>query len=361
MTPPEARVIVITGGTGGLGLATAQALLEASGPADPAPTTLILTARTVEKGRQAPGLAEVEKIAKDKAGWEVVVMALELDDEGGVQRFKEEVEARHGKIDVLVSNAGAWCAPCIPTATPLLAPQLAFGRRCFVLRFMSPQLFSTVISRRVAVISASVYGHPAVLNIYPWLWPSSVVRIDAQLTPAAHLDFSIDEKTLTTAQAFTRTLHTNITATHTLITTLLPLLFVPGLGPSTTSRRIIFVSSGISSLADHADTRISINQSPPAGFPKQPSFNVLTYRTSKTGLNMLALEWARILREDAFKVHILDPGLLATSLGGADPVKIKNMGAEEPIVGGRFVSDVVQGKWDEKVEVLLNRHGVVSW
>ena len=185
-------------------------------------------------------------------------------------------------------------------------------------------------------------------------------RQNAQLTPAAHLDFSIDEKTLTTAQAFTRTLHTNITATHTLLTILLPLLFVPA-AQSPTSRRIIFISSGIASLADHSDTRISINQPPAAGYPKQPSFNTLTYRTSKTGLNMLALEWARILREDAFKVHILDPGLLATSLGGADPVKIKSMGAEEPIVGGRFVSDVVGGKWDEKVEVLLNRHGVVPW
>jgi hypothetical protein len=64
---------------------------------------------------------------------------------------------------------------------------------------------------------------------------------------------------------------------------------------------------------------------------------------------------------DAFTVHILDPGLLATTLGGVDPVKIKAMGAEDPIVGGRFVRDVVRGKLDDKAEVLLGRNGVVPW
>jgi len=108
MSPTDARVIVVTGGTGGLGLATAQALVEDSAHAEGGSNVLILTARSVEKGRHAAGFADVEKLAEDQGGWELVVMALQLDEEASVQAFKEEVEDRYGRIDVLVSNAGEY-------------------------------------------------------------------------------------------------------------------------------------------------------------------------------------------------------------------------------------------------------------
>ena len=108
MSPTDARVIVVTGGTGGLGLATAQALIEDSTHAEGCSNVLILTARSVEKGRQAAGFADVKKLAEDKGGWDVVVMALQLDEEASVQAFKDEVEDRYGRIDVLVSNAGEY-------------------------------------------------------------------------------------------------------------------------------------------------------------------------------------------------------------------------------------------------------------
>lgn len=136
MSPTEAQVIVITGGTGGLGLATAQALIEDSEATDGGSVVLILTARTVEKGRQAPGLAQVEALAKEKSGVEVVVMALEIDEEASVQRFKDDVEEQYGRIDVLVSNAGEWC-----TESPSVGFIALF---CFLLKrpVRSPALVS---------------------------------------------------------------------------------------------------------------------------------------------------------------------------------------------------------------------------
>lgn len=68
-----------------------------------------------------------------------------------------------------------------------------------------------------------------------------------------------------------------------------------------------------------------------------------------------------MLRNDNVKIHILDPGLLATKLGGADPEYLKMMGAADPSVGGEFVRDVVRGKWDNEVETLLSKDGVLPW
>lgn len=160
---------------------------------------------------------------------------------------------------------------------------------------------------------------------------------------------------LTVREAFNTSCNTNIASTYLFTQSLIPLLF------ASPTRRLIFISTGISSLADHGDTNISINQSPPEGWPKKYQFNVMTYRTSKAGLNMMALEWARVLRHDKVKIHILDPGLLATTLGGADPAFLKKIGAADPSVGGEFVRDVVKGKWDDHVEQLIGKDGVVAW
>ena len=67
-----------------------------------------------------------------------------------------------------------------------------------------------------------------------------------------------------------------------------------------------------------------INGSPPAGWPKEPMVNWITsYRSAKTGLNMLMREWYRILKNDGVKVWCISPGFLATGLAGVGADRLK--------------------------------------
>lgn len=78
-------------------------------------------------------------------------------------------------------------------------------------------------------------------------------------------------------------------------------------------------------------------------------------------MNMMILEWVRVLKNDGVLIHCIDPGLLATSFGGTTPDEQRKYGAEEPIVGGRFIRDVIEGKRDQDVGKLINKDGIVPW
>jgi NAD(P)-dependent dehydrogenase (short-subunit alcohol dehydrogenase family) len=80
------RTVVVTGATGGIGLATARALASAN-------ARVVLAVRDVEKGR---------RVAATIAG-ETEVRALDLADLASVRRF---AEGWTDPIDVLVNNAG---------------------------------------------------------------------------------------------------------------------------------------------------------------------------------------------------------------------------------------------------------------
>lgn len=77
-------------------------------------------------------------------------------------------------------------------------------------------------------------------------------------------------------------------------------------------------------------------------------------------MNMMMREWSRILAEDGVKVWCISPGYLATGLGG-DQEFNKKMGAEDPVLGGNFVKDVVEGKWDEDTGKIVSRRGIQPW
>jgi NADP-dependent 3-hydroxy acid dehydrogenase YdfG len=93
MTKLKDKIVLITGASAGIGLATA-AEFAAHG------STLILGARRIEK------LQEVSKtLARDYA---VTTLALALDvtDEKSCESFISDAVARFGKIDILINNAG---------------------------------------------------------------------------------------------------------------------------------------------------------------------------------------------------------------------------------------------------------------
>jgi NAD(P)-dependent dehydrogenase (short-subunit alcohol dehydrogenase family) len=145
----------------------------------------------------------------------------------------------------------------------------------------------------------------------------------------------------------------NTTGTCMLTHTFVPLLL------KSSDLRLIFITSGMSTLAESENASIKLNQSPAKGWPKKEPA-VVAYRASKTGMNMMMREWARILREDGVKVWCVSPGFLATDLGG-NPDMNRQMGAQDPAIGVSFVRDVVEGARDQDTGKVVRRDGVQPW
>ncbi|KAF2475617.1 NAD(P)-binding protein [Lindgomyces ingoldianus] len=153
----------------------------------------------------------------------------------------------------------------------------------------------------------------------------------------------------------------NVTSTQVMTTIFMPLLL------KSSTPRLLFVTSGLSSLTTCSSGLISAMQrpNPPAGWPKPFEPSHITYRSSKTALNMMMLYWNRLLKEDGVKVWCISPGFLATGLGGVGKEVLKKFGAGDASIGGEFIRKVVEGERDAdvgKVVNYLNReHGVQPW
>lgn len=179
----------------------------------------------------------------------------------------------------------------------------------------------------------------------------------------ASFDGAIRDGKMSIREAFNASWDTNVSGTHVLTTLAIPLLL------KSSDPRLMFVTSGTSSLTETDPENWGamqhlalINASPAGGWPKEKEVNpITTYRTSKTGLNMLMREWVRILKEDGVKVWAISPGFLATGLGGIGKEQLLKMGALEPSVGGQFIRDVVQGKRDQDVGKVIRSNMIQSW
>jgi retinol dehydrogenase 14 len=87
------KTVLITGGTSGIGKATAAALAAMG-------ARVVVTGRNEERGESA-----VEEIRRDTGG-EVSLMLADLAVQADVRRLAEEFQERHDRLDVLVNNAG---------------------------------------------------------------------------------------------------------------------------------------------------------------------------------------------------------------------------------------------------------------
>ena len=95
----EDQVVLITGGSSGIGLAAAQ-LFAAEG------------ARLVLVGRDADPLSS----ARAQVGGDILTVAADVAQVADVERVVDEVERRHGHLDVLFANAGmSECPPIAET------------------------------------------------------------------------------------------------------------------------------------------------------------------------------------------------------------------------------------------------------
>ncbi|KAG8889097.1 hypothetical protein FRB98_005847 [Tulasnella sp. 332] len=159
---------------------------------------------------------------------------------------------------------------------------------------------------------------------------------------------------MTEREMWNQSWNTNTTGTHIMTSTFVPLLL------QSSDPRLLFITSGTSTLAGTENTAVPVNKIPAKGWPKAPGFNVPAYRSSKAGMNMMMREWYRMLREDGVKVWAISPGFLATGLG-AGPEFNKKMGAGDPSVAGVFIRGVVEGSRDADVGKVITGNGVQPW
>jgi retinol dehydrogenase-14 len=94
----DGKVVLVTGGTGGIGKATAEGLANLG-------ARVVVVGRDRSKGETAT--AEI----KAKSGNEAVeLMVADLSSQAEIHRLASEFEANHDRLDALVNNAGAMYA-----------------------------------------------------------------------------------------------------------------------------------------------------------------------------------------------------------------------------------------------------------
>lgn len=120
--------------------------------------------------------------------------------------------------------------------------------------------------------------------------------------------------------------------------------FVPLLRKSS-APRIVHVTSGLGSLMLKA-----------SGTPTPPYY---AYMVSKAALNMMGLCHMEQFGDD-IKVVVLSPGFAETNLGG-DPEAFRKQGAEDPVISGRFIKTVIEGKRESDRKEMLKEEGTFPW
>ena len=86
------RVAIVTGGNGGIGLGMARGLARAG-------AHVVVAARNAEKSANA--VREIERV-----GGHASAVSVDVADETSVTRLMDAVRTRHGRLDILINNAG---------------------------------------------------------------------------------------------------------------------------------------------------------------------------------------------------------------------------------------------------------------
>jgi NAD(P)-dependent dehydrogenase (short-subunit alcohol dehydrogenase family) len=154
--PLASRIALVTGASRGIGFATARALAKAG-------------AHIVAVARTQGGLEELDdEIRKD--GGSATLVPLSLTDFDGLARLGAALHERHGKLDILVGNAGV-PGPSSPlghielkTFTDVIAVNVSANFQ--LIRCMEPLLKASDAGRAVFITSGAAHKANAYLGPY---------------------------------------------------------------------------------------------------------------------------------------------------------------------------------------------------
>jgi NAD(P)-dependent dehydrogenase (short-subunit alcohol dehydrogenase family) len=103
--------------------------------------------------------------------------------------------------------------------------------------------------------------------------------IDVRL--GASFDWSYGKDSMTLRQMWNKSWDVNTSGTFVTTHTFVPLLL------KSSEPRLIFITSGTSTLEEHDNQALMVNKPAPKGWPKE-SFMVASYRSAKCGMNMVS-------------------------------------------------------------------------
>ncbi|MCP1844991.1 NAD(P)-dependent dehydrogenase (short-subunit alcohol dehydrogenase family) [Bradyrhizobium sp. USDA 4524] len=155
-TPLASRIALVTGASRGIGYATAVALAKAG-------------AHVVAVARTQGGLEELDDEIR-KAGGSATLVPLSLTDYDGIARLGLALHERHGKLDILVGNAGT-AGPSSPLGHIELKPwndvfAINVTANFQLIRCMDPLLRQSDAGRSVFVTSGVAHKANAYLGPY---------------------------------------------------------------------------------------------------------------------------------------------------------------------------------------------------
>jgi NAD(P)-dependent dehydrogenase (short-subunit alcohol dehydrogenase family) len=145
-------------------------------------------------------------------------------------------------------------------------------------------------------------------------------------------------KRLLTRELFTETLSTNVVGAACLTEACLPLL------RKSTLPRLVFVSSRMGSLAESTNKDTVYY-----------SADYKSYDCSKAALNMLALNYARILEDVGALVNVACPGLIQTKLTGFHEY------GETTDVGAQRIVQLATAEKGGPTATFSDRNGSIPW
>jgi NAD(P)-dependent dehydrogenase (short-subunit alcohol dehydrogenase family) len=169
-------------------------------------------------------------------------------------------------------------------------------------------------------------------------------KLDVLVNNAGMTDTTLP-KEWSLKQKLDQVLTTNVTGPAIVSQAFRPLLIKAG------KARSIYVSSGLASMAQCADPNSARYHS-----------GWTIYRTSKSALNMWALQDFKEMALDGVKVFIFCPGLVRSNLRGKDEEMVSAGGrATDPSVSGENILKIIRGERDADVGNFIHKDGVYQW
>jgi NAD(P)-dependent dehydrogenase (short-subunit alcohol dehydrogenase family) len=147
ITDQSGKTVIITGANTGIGYETAKALYEAG-------ANVILACRDLAKAEQA-----IEKLSQQSSNGSLEAEILNLSNLKEVKDFADTILKKHGKLDLLINNAGVMLTPASKTDDGF---ELQFGVNYighFALTGYLYPLLKQTEGARIVTLSSMAYLH----------------------------------------------------------------------------------------------------------------------------------------------------------------------------------------------------------